>query len=339
MTGHTTNYHTIHSISNNTKRFSSNQIILADLKNNSEITGYLHQNYAKALRFHGEPVFLKNCEGWILKRNIPNTVRFDGMGCYPLFCCRNWANLFLDMENLKEEIISLSIVTDPFGQYDKSLLEDTFHDQCYAYKEHYIIDLHKKPSQFISAHHQKNIKIAKTEGNAVHLCKKPGRDLDDWNRLYRNLIVRHNIVGITAFSKDSFAEQLQVPGIKVFKAINNGMTTGMLLWYTMGEVAYYHLGAYSKQGYTTRASFALFQAAIEYFADSGTRWLSLGAGAGVTNDAVDGLSRFKRGWATGTRSVFFGGKIFDQRAYDKLSFENSSLESNYFPAYRKKASG
>ena len=66
------------------------------------------------------------------------------------------------------------------------------------------------------------------------------------------------------------------------------------MWYLQGSVGYYHLGAFSPLGYELRSSFALFSFAINYFADSGLRWLDLGAGARVKGSETDGgLSRFK----------------------------------------------
>ena len=63
------------------------------------------------------------------------------------------------------------------------------------------------------------------------------------------LIQRHQISGIRAFSRDSFAKQLQIPGIVSFRAIRHQQTVGMILWYVQNEVAYYHLGAYTDEGY------------------------------------------------------------------------------------------
>jgi hypothetical protein len=107
----------------------------------------------------------------------------------------------------------------------------------------------------------------------------------------------------------------------------------MTLWYETDEVAYYHLGAYSEAGYAARASFALFWSAREHFR-SRVRWLALGAGAGVDGDSDDGLSRFKRGWSTGTRTVFLCGRILDRARYEAASRAAGTSASTFFPAYR-----
>jgi hypothetical protein len=128
--------------------------------------------------------------------------------------------------------------------------------------------------------------------------------------------------------------QLTTPGIVAFRAIWNHQTVGMLLWYVQGNTGYYHLGAYNPQGYQLNASFALFWKAIEYFSARELDWLSLGAGAGARGDANDGLTRFKRGWSTGTRTALFCGRIFDRKKYDEILSLRGTTDTGYFPAYR-----
>jgi len=108
----------------------------------------------------------------------------------------------------------------------------------------------------------------------------------------------------------------------------------MLLWYKQNDIGYYHLGAYNTLGYQKKASFALFNTSIEYFADTGLKWLNLGAGAGISNDAQDGLSRFKSGWSTDTRTAYFCGRIFDKKKYKEITKLKNTPKIDFFPAYR-----
>ena len=93
-------------------------------------------------------------------------------------------------------------------------------------------------------------------------------------------------------------------------------------------------GAYSDEGYSPRASYGLFLQAIEHFGREGLDWINLGAGAGLATTAQDGLSRFKSGWATGTRPAFFCGRILNRTRYEELVDASGHLEGAYFPAYR-----
>src|SRR5574341_196798 len=207
----------------------------------------------------------------------------------------------------------------------------SFKDVARPYKEHYVIDLQQQPEEFVAAHHQRNTRKA-LETVRVEICTEPLQYLNEWDSLYKNLIERHDIRGLTRFSREAFARQLRVPGIIAFRAISRNKTAGMLLWYIQGDIGYYHLGAYSPEGYKVKASFALFWTLIKYFSDSGLKWLSLGAGAGSHNDGQDGLTRFKRGWSTGTRTAFFCGRIFDPVKYQKIVLARGIANTDFFPA-------
>ena len=101
-----------------------------------------------------------------------------------------------------------------------------------------------------------------------------------------------------------------------------------------GDVAYYHLGAYAEEGYRGRASFALFSTAIEAFAAMKVRWLDLGGGVGTGATAADdGLTRFKRGWATSSRTVYLCGRVLAPEVYRRLT--EPLAPTGYFPAYRQ----
>ena len=69
-------------------------------------SGYLHPQYAQSLSEFGEPLELTSSNGWILKRPIPETSQFDGMGCYPIFTCENWSNLEQDLSLLEDQLVS-----------------------------------------------------------------------------------------------------------------------------------------------------------------------------------------------------------------------------------------
>jgi hypothetical protein len=120
----------------------------------------------------------------------------------------------------------------------------------------------------------------------------------------------------------------------LLRATHKETTVGITLWYVQGDVGYYHLGAVSEAGYELRASFALFRFAIEYFATIGLRWLDLGAGAGIKSNDIDGLTRFKRGWSTGTRTAYFCGRIFDRTRYLEIAKASPAFATGYFPIYR-----
>ena len=252
------------------------------------------------------------------------------MGPYPLFACRDWSRLPEDLEAIGDDLVSLALVADPFGGYDEDLLDKCF-DVVRPFKQHFVTDLGVPRDSIVSKHHRYYARKALAEVR-VEEYEEPSRVLDEWTALYADLAGRHGLKGIRAFSRESFAEQLEVPGMVVFRAVAGDETVGMHLWYVSGEVAYSHLAASSERGYGLMAAYALHWFAVEYFAGR-LASLDLGAGAGLGEES-GGLSRFKKGWSTGTRTVYFCGRTFDREKYAELSHRSGVPETGYFPAYR-----
>jgi Acetyltransferase (GNAT) domain len=297
------------------------------------MTGYLHPIYAETLSDFGRSQLLQHSGGHLLVRKIPNTNIEDAMGCYPLFCCDDWKGLSEDLEALRDQIVSVALVTDPFGNSDVEDLRRSFPDKMFHFKDHFVVDFNVDCSTKISSNHRRNLDKAMREV-AVEHCEPESSVLEDWVSLYDVLIQRHQIKGLTAFSRGAFEKLFKVPGLVAFRSVHQGETVGMTLWLTHGNISYYHLGAYSERGYELGASFPIFQAAIEYFRSQGLRGLNLGAGAGIGMKQQDGLSRFKQGWANATRPVYFCGRIFDQDRYSQIMSEKGLSANEYFPAYR-----
>jgi hypothetical protein len=297
--------------------------------------GYLSAAYTESLAEFGSPLALPRSGSWLLRRTITPGLS-DAMGPYPLFCCRDWRALAADLDALGDAAdapVSAVIVTDPFGDCEPAQLATAFPDRAVAFKEHFVADLSRPLASFVSAHHRR---YARRDNLAVEVSADPLRWFDDWCVLYQNLCARHEIRGIPALSQAAFRRQLAVPGLIALRASAGAETQGMVLWYRQGDVAYYHLAAYSDEGYRQRASFPLFWLAFEHLAAAGVRWASLGAGpSGGASQGTDGLVRFKKGWSTGTRTTYLCGRIFRPDAYRTLARERGFEDSRYFPAYRQ----
>lgn len=295
------------------------------------VTGYLHSLYATSLTEFGNCRELPACGGWILERNIPETSYKDAMGCYPLFFCRDWTLLSHDLAQLEGQLISLALVTDPFGNFLINDLQQIF-DICFLYKEHYITDLSKPIETYINKGHRRNA-LSALKKVIVEPCLDPYAYVEEWTYLYDFLIRRHHIQGIRRFTKAAFECQLRVPGIVYFRVLYNGRLIGGDIYYIQNGVAYSHLAAFTDEGYSLDASYASKWTAIEYFTGK-VSWMNLGAGAGLSQTKKDGLLYFKHGWATDVRPVFFCGRIFDSQRYDILANTAGIPDSTYFPIYR-----
>lgn len=296
------------------------------------VTGYTHPRYAASLSEFGAPRELSRCGGWLLERPIQGTSERDLIGCYPIFSCHDWTKLPEDVADLRRDFVALSLVTDPFGHYDLEDLERAFPDGVRAFKPHHVADLSQPAETLVSKHHRYYARRALNQVT-VDVCDKPAKLLDEWVDLYGCLAARHQLTGIKAFSRSAFEKQLSTPGVIMLCAFHQGKMVGAHVWYKHGNVAHSHLTAISETGYELMASYALYWFAITTLR-SEVEWLNFGAGAG-TDGGSDGLTQFKRGWATDTRVAYFCQRVFDQRKYDEILAARGIVDNGYFPAYRK----
>lgn len=297
------------------------------------MSGYASPEYAHSLAEFGTPVALPDAGSWLLARDVPGGDDWkDAAGCYPLTCCQRWEGLPLALAKLEGEIVSVAMVADPAAGVAMELLRDCFPDVCYHYKDHYFADLSQPLDSFVASHHRRNARKA-AQAVSIERLRQPAEQLETWKGLYANLVLRHSIQGIAAFSPAAFAALMRVPGLRVYVARAGGEVVGMLLWLIQNDVAYYHLAAYSEAGYELKASYALFWQSLETLAADRLSWAALGGGAGV-HSASEGLARFKQGWSTETRPAYFCGRIVDRQRYGELVALAGGGASGYFPAYR-----
>jgi hypothetical protein len=254
------------------------------------------------------------------------------MGLYPVLVCNRWDRLGKDLAARAEDWVSFSCVVDPFGA-TREQLEDQHFEVARPFKKHWLVNLEVPYEDAVSSHHRYYARYAARNGVEVHRVRATRDKIDVWSRLYDQLIERHDITGIQAFSRAAFSRQFDVPGLVMFFAEYDGQPAAAHLWYEMGDVAYSHLSAQSDAGYDHSASYALHREAIRYF-DARVAWLNLGGGAGLTVNADDGLSRFKEGWATDARPSLLCGRVLQPAVYEALAAERGVEDSAYFPTYR-----
>lgn len=289
--------------------------------------GYASALYARSQAHAGRLRPLTGSGGWLLEREIPGAEGSDAMGCYPLFACRDWSALPDDLAACGD-LVSVVAVPDPHGEHDPALLRRAFPDLVEPFKEHFVCELGRAPAG--SRHHRYYARRA-LRRLEVEESSDPPRHLDEWEGLYAQLVERHGLTGLHAFSRDSFAAQLSVPGAVLLRAVERGSAVAAQLWYLRRGIAYSHLAAASARGYELAASYALHAAAAVLLRDRADV-LHLGGGAGRADAAGgDGLSTFKAGWATGSVTTYLVGRVLDTERYRTLA---ASRGAAYFPAYR-----
>jgi hypothetical protein len=290
---------------------------------------YSAPGYAASLSEFGRPRQLELSGGWLLEREIAGGAGHDLMGPYPLFSCANWDRLPGDLGEL-DDAVSVVLVADPLAEVGEPQLRRAFPDRMIPFKRHHARDL-DAPAR-LPDHHRRHVRRA-AAAVEVEVCADPLRHLDDWVRLYAELVERHGLTGIQAFSREAFRAQLALPGLVAVRAERDGATVGMALWLEDAPNAWYHLAAYAAEGYEVSASYALFAAAFDHLRERGVRRVDLGGAAGAA-DSDDGLGRFKRGWATEERIAYLCGRVLDREAYDRLAGDGTA---DWFPAYREPA--
>jgi len=242
-----------------------------------EAGGYLHPAYGESLREFGTPVALPGSGAWILRRRVPQTSDEDGAGLYPLFCCADWRRLSSDVDALNGEIVSLVMVSDPFGDYDEALLGRSFPDLLRPFKRHYVVDLGAERDRVGSTHHRYYARWARRRIR-VERANRPIDHLEEWTALYSEVLRLHAVTGIARFSLRSFERQLEVPGLTMFRAFEGDRVVGAQLWMIDRNIGFSHLTALDERGLRTRAAYALMAEAIAHFSGV-VDWLDLGGGA------------------------------------------------------------
>ena len=152
------------------------------------MTGYLHPGYAQSLAEFGTPRELPRSGGWILERQIQGFPYQDARGCYPLFACQDWSQLHADLDDIGNELVSLSLVSDPFGDYDIAYLHRCFKDVVLPFKEHFVIDLCRPMNTVVSSHHRRYARKA-FQRVYVEMCDDPMLFINEWVDLYANKIM------------------------------------------------------------------------------------------------------------------------------------------------------
>ena len=296
--------------------------------------GYENPAYAQSLAEFGTPRELPRSGGWILERAVPGSSFRDAIGSYPLLVCRDWSGLRADLQEVEDrrQLISLGVVPDLFGDHDPALLRECFADVVMPFKEHFITDMRRPLIESVSRHHRKYARKALQQVQVEVVNDAPGY-LDEWVELHRNLVARHHAEGIRAYSRRAFSIQLGLPGIVVMRATHCGTPVGAQLWFQHRKVAYGHVLAFNQLGYDVGAPYALYWFALEHFLGK-VDWCTMGGVSGTDVALSGGLSQFKRGWATTTRTAYFCGRIFDRDKYQELVLLHGRAPDGFFPAYR-----
>lgn len=286
---------------------------------------YAAEDYVAALAKTGGERALR-IDGWntsLLVRPIPS-MGADAAGAYPMAAIAPNSDLRAGLDQLATlALVSLVLISDPLFGPSVDILAAAF-PLARPFKTHYLVDpAHLAPSK----HHRAEIRRSQSRCRVEHA--RLAAVLDDWMRLYADLVQRHAVRGVADFSIAYWRHLAGLDALEAFVAYADDEIVAMGLWLEHAGVAYNHLGASSAKGYALGASYTLYAAALEHF--GGCAVINLGGGAGRQDDPSDGLARFKRGFSNGAATAYLCGAVLDPVRYAALTGDR---QTEFFPAYR-----
>jgi hypothetical protein len=289
---------------------------------------YARDSYVAVFKDAAQPLWVPAWGAYVLTREVPGGGPRDALGVYPLQPFGPGADLKGGLHWLADQgLVSIGLVPDPATAPPPGELAGAF-GLCIPFKTHQVIDF-ARPLEF-TKHHQGKVRRAhdKVATEVVPLAEH----LDAWCGLYGNLVDRHDIGGLSAFSRSAFERLAEVEGLVAVAARAEGEIVSMHLWVddpTTG-VGYSLLAATSAHGYKLSAAYAVNDTSIRLL--SHLKSINLGGGAGLSSEE-DGLTYFKRGFANGETLAHFCGAILDTDRYAALSGGRREPVTP-FPAYR-----
>lgn len=297
------------------------------------LSPYASSAYAAALEHIGQALSIRPGLH-LLERAIPGTEnQTDLLGPYPLLDGGALDDSCLD-DQLPVGPVSLTAVLDPLSAPEEARVVKLFPDFRKPFKEHSLVDLGEDLGQQRRPQHRRKVRRAHEAVEIVRATPTEEQS-EAWVTLYAGLREQHGFHGSLAnYSTKSLRAQLHLPGARLYLAHLDGSAVAGSLWFDSDRQTWYHLGASSKEGLAVGASFALFDVALRDAAEVGLEWANLGGGAGLANDAADGLARFKRGWTPHLGWSQVVGRVLDRGAFDELCEARGPCAPGTFPPYR-----
>lgn len=293
----------------------------------AESGAFSYEAYARTLSHIGKAVWLPTSQCWAIERDIRGSGRKDLMGTYPMMGPISDDALFVDLNNLAEKYVSFVGITNPMLPvgWSPSINELASITQ---YKPHFVADLSLNPATWLGPTAIRNIGYAQKHFSFRELF--PAQGWKELANLYRILKRRVKHLGYADFSRDQIERQCCIQGARVFTIQGSNACDGAALVYVADSVVYFHLAAYSSEGYANRGGYALVAGALDALRESGVRWAHLGGAPDGPNG--EGIAEFKRRLSTETRMSHIVKVVMQPYEYARLS---GGIHAGYFPSYRK----
>ena len=273
--------------------------------------------YLTGLAHLGSVEFPPAAPALIVRRPVPGTSRFDGLGSWPYL----WIDSADEISALSEayrHLLTLTVVTQP-----------GFRPACEAaayFKDHYLYD----PSRAFPALSKKAREhLRRAEQSCAFDVVTRFDERMTIAGLYEELRRRRGLAGtFFDFPRIHFETVARLDGAVFFRVRNGHDVCAMACGFAFGDrIQLLHI-AITDTGLRQDASYCLMNAMLE-FARSERRLLCMG---GLPRYGDEGLKRFKTRWSNRQEPVFLLRIVNDRAAYTELV--RGREDERYFPAYR-----
>jgi hypothetical protein len=204
----------------------------------------------------------------------------------------------------KAGITSVSMASDPMWGPGTPDLQRAF-DVCRKFKTIYIVDRDAEKVR-ISKRHRNRINQARSGAQLREISLAD--HLDTWLELYRYNVTNRQIP--QPFSAAYFERLAEFPNLRANAVLARGEIVTITIWIPCQDTLYFHDAASSERGHAASASYVAFADVVENTNDC--RYLFLGGSAGFYDDPLDGLARFKRGFANRSDLSYLCSTILSQ---------------------------
>lgn len=260
----------------------------------------------------------------VLRRQIPGTCNFDGVGPWPYRWISNESDIKIFTEGFRH-LVSLCVVTHPGWKPSIALAGKV---SIRPLKDHFVFDP-EKPAPTLSRRAIKRLKSAANRGifEVVTLRNEQLKIVG----LYEQLKFRRNLTGgYFDMSMNHFDSIARLPGAVFFRVSDHydvgAMACGVII---NNFLQILHIVP-TVYGLRWNASYLMMHGLQDYVQQYGMILLT----GGMPASGTVGLSIFKNRWANAFLPVNMLCIVNDRETAAKLVFEYG-YHPNYFPNYRK----
>lgn len=279
--------------------------------------------YAEGLDNIGTPVLDPTRRVVLLKRPIPGSARFDGIGPWPYL----WVDDGDDLAALRDgfaDLVTVTAVTQP--GFDPRGVDPSI--DAALLKQHFVFDP-LLPTPPLSKRSRQRLRRAEEVGNFEIVDDRAERMAIA--PVYDGLLGRRGLKGgLFDFPSAHFEAIADLPESTFFRAARAGEIGAMACGIVHDDMLQILHTAISETGLAWHASYLLMRGMQDHARERGLRLLT----GGMPDGARDGLRTFKLRWANSFAPVHLVRIVNDQAAYHALGRGRDAGGSDYFPAYR-----